>query len=144
MKKVLLSLVFSLAGILCFGQDSGIDIKYLHSPEGKEWTRFVRPDGDQVAESMEDDVFIFFSSGAFKYDHAGTVTHDLTNIKTKNWTYNNEKNLLTWEFYLPNGTTKKYSAELTFIDEERAVMNLSEDGKENKIVVLKSTEIANN
>jgi hypothetical protein len=138
MKRAFLNIIFVLTGLVCFGQvnNSGIDIKYIHSENGKEWKRQVRVDGHQVAKSLEDDVFIFYSSGAFKYDHAGTVSHDLTNAKTKNWSYNNDTNILVWEFYLPNGSVKNYKAELTFLDDNRAVMNLSEDGKEPTIVVL--------
>jgi hypothetical protein len=138
MKRPFLNIIFVLTGLVCFGQvnNSGIDIKYIHSENGKEWKRQVRVDGHQVAKSLEDDVFIFYSSGAFKYDHAGTVSHDLTNAKTKNWSYNNDTNILVWEFYLPNGSVKNYKAELTFLDDNRAVMNLSEDGKEPTIVVL--------
>jgi hypothetical protein len=138
MKRLFLNVIFILTGLVGFGQvnNSGIDIKYIHSENGKEWRRLVRVDGHQVAKSLEDDVFIFYTNGAFKYDHAGTVTHDLSNAKTKNWSYNNDTNILVWEFYLPNGTVKNYKAELTFLDNNKAVMNLSEDNKEPTIVVL--------
>jgi hypothetical protein len=138
MKRVFLNIIFVLTGLVCFGQvnNSGIDINYLHSENGKEWKRFVRVDGHQVAKSLEDDLFIFYSNGNFKYDHAGTVSQDLADAKTKKWSYNNDTNILVWEFYLPNGTIKNYKAELTFLDNNRAVMNLSEDDKEPTIVVF--------
>lgn len=123
-------------GATCFAQNSGVEFKYVHSAEGKQWKRFVRPDGDQVALSLEDDVFTFYSNGNFKYDHAGTVSQELNNARTKNWAYDATTNILSWEFYLTSGVVKKYKAELTYTDENRLVMNISEDGKQSTIVVL--------
>jgi hypothetical protein len=136
MKKVILNIIFMLAFSFSYGQNNGINIKHMHSPEGKEWKRYVRPDGPQVALALEDDVFKFFSNGVFKYDHSGTVSQELNNARTKTWAYDNQTNILSWEFYLSNGAIKKYKAELTYLDEKRAVMNFSEDGKESTIVVL--------
>ena len=136
MKKVFFILIFIISGTVCFGQNSGIQIKHLHSAEGKQWKRYVRPDGDQVALSLEDDIFTFYSNKSFKYDHAGTVSQELNNARTKTWSYNETTNVVSWEFYLTNGTVKKYKAELTYIDEKRAVMNFSEDDKASTIVVL--------
>ncbi len=136
MKRAVVYLVFILFGTVSYGQNSGIDIKYVHSEGGKEWKRMYRPDGKQVHESLEDDIFIFYSNGTFKYDHSGTLNNELSNAKTKTWAYDNQTNILTWEFYLSNGSTKKYAAELTYVDDKRVVMNLSEDGKEPHIVVF--------
>ena len=136
MKKIVLSLTFILIGVICYGQNEDIDIKYISSSEGKGWIRMERPDNHPIIQTLEDDVFTFYSNGIFKYDHAGTETHELSNAKTKTWSYNKETNILTWEFYLPSGKVKKYAAELTYLDQKRAVMNFSEDGKEPHIVVL--------
>lgn len=135
-KKIVLSLTFILIGVICYGQNEDIDIKYISSVEGKVWKRMHRADGREIVESLKDDLFIFYSNGSFKYDHSGTETAELSNGKTKTWSYNKDTNILTWEFHFPSGASKKYSAELTYLDDKRAVMNFSEGSEEVHIVVF--------
>src|SRR6187402_929468 len=99
MKRVFLSVIFIFAGVLCFAQNGEIDIKHIHSDEGKQWKRYIRPDADPVALSLEDDVFTFFTNGNFKYDQSGTVTQALNLARTKTWSFNKETSILSWEFY---------------------------------------------
>lgn len=127
---------FVVTAGVSYAQNTDIDVKYLHSGEGKKWKIMIRPDGYHVPTTMEDDVFIFYSNGLFKHDQSGTTTPDIANARTKNWVYNATTNVVTWEYSLPGGITKKWEAELTFIDQERAVINLSENSKEPNIVVL--------
>lgn len=138
MKKIFLYVFFVFSLTLCFGQNPDINIKYLHSAGGKQWKIKVRPDGYQFPASMEDDVFIFYSNNQFKYEQSGTVTEKFLNARTSAWSYNTRNNTVTMEFYLPNGSVSRMEAEVTFIDENRAVMNLSEDRKEPNIVVFVS------
>lgn len=127
---------FVVAAGVSYAQNNDIDIKYLHSGEGKKWHVMKRPDGYHVPTTMEDDFFIFYTNGLFKHDQSGTTTPDIANARTKNWVYNTTNNIVTWEYVLPGGTTKKMEAEITYIDQERAVVNLSENSKEPNIVVL--------
>jgi hypothetical protein len=129
MKKVVLSLACILVGIICYGQNDDIDIKYLSSEEGKVWKRMNRGDGYKVAESLNDDLYIFYTDGTFKYDHSGTETPELSSGKTNKWSYDKQTNILSWEFRFPSGVVKKYSAELTYLSDNRVVMNSSEKGK---------------
>jgi hypothetical protein len=134
MKKIfLLNIIFIFTVFVAQAQNDEVDIKYLHSAEGKKWIRYTSPDRKPIEKSLHDDVFIFYSNGEFKYDQSETSTPEFANAKTRMWRYNNANNILTMEFYLPNGTTKKYEAQITYIDEKSVVMNLSEDGKENVI-----------
>ncbi len=136
MKKGFLCIIAMLFTVISYAQNDEIDIKWLHSTEGKQWKVMVRPDGYQLPTSMTDDLFIFFSNRQFKYDQSGTPTSELLNARTKTWSYNPMNNVVTWEFYMPNGATRKMDAEVTYIDHERAVLNLSENGQDPNIVVL--------
>jgi hypothetical protein len=136
MKKVFLFGFLILSGALSFGQNPDIDVKHLHSDEGKQWKIMVRTDSYRFPASMEDDVFTFYTTGQFKYDQGNSITEEYTNVRTKTWSYNPKNNVATWEFYLPNGVVKKMEAEITYIDDKKAVLNLSENGKAPNIVVF--------
>jgi hypothetical protein len=129
MKKVALNLAFILMGVICYGQNDDIDIKYISSEEGKVWKRMNRVDGYKVAESLNDDLYIFYTDGTFKYDHSGTETPELSNGKTNKWFYDKQTNILSWEFRFPSGVVKNYSARVTYLDDNRVIMNASEKGK---------------
>ncbi len=139
MKKLFLYAFFVLFTAVSYGQgdDPNTNIKYLHSASGKKWKVMSkdREDSYQLPATMNDDLFIFYSNGQFKYDNAGTPTQGFTSVQTKLWTYNRANRVITWEFYTPSGT-RRMDAELTYIDDGKAVLNVSEDGKDPNIIVF--------
>ncbi len=138
MKRTIIYLVIVMFSSICYGQNTDIDIKYIHSEGGKQWKRVVRVDDEDAPIYLQDDVLTFYSNGTFLYNHAATMPPNLGNAKTKTWSYNKETNVITWEFYLSNGTVKKYTGEITYLDEQKVVMNFSEDGKDTHIAVFTS------
>jgi hypothetical protein len=128
-------LSFSLSG---YAQDD-INLNFLHSPEGKKWLRSINPDGAELGEAIEDDIFIFFSNGDFEYDQASTINPELGhNMKTKAWRYDPQSGFLSWEFILPNGTVKKFKAEINHLDNSRMILNLAEGDNDPDITVLQA------
>jgi hypothetical protein len=138
MKKVFLCSYFIIQSIICFGQDDEIDIKNLHSIEGKQWKRSINPDGKQFPASMEDDIFVFFSDGTFRYDQNGTESKELANIKVDKWIYDSENHILSWNLILPNGTIRKVSCEIMRLSSDKITMNLSEGASESYLIVFRT------
>jgi hypothetical protein len=133
MKRAVVYIAFILITVTGYGQ---IDIKYIHSENGKSWKRLVRVDGENAPVSLQDDIITFFSNGTFNYEHSGTTGRELNNSKTKTWSYDKETSIIRWEFSTSSGGVKKYSGEITYLDQQRIVMNFSEEGKEPHIAVF--------
>ncbi len=129
--------MLSVSALICHAQNSEIDISNLYSAEGKEWKILVRPDGYQVAPSLANDLFVFFPNGKFKSGLPEVATIATENARAKTWAYNPATNILTWES-TASGKSTRLEAEITYIDRGKAVLNLSENGKEPNIVVITS------
>jgi hypothetical protein len=141
MKKLILIAFSYLLITYSYGQNDGIDFRFVHSPDGKEWTRMESPDGPLLPDYINNAIFTFYSDGRFSASgnksnsNARAIT---TPGETRKWAYDPKTNILSWELKSPAGELKKYQAEITFVDKDRMVTNLSENGEEAVIFVLEN------